>query len=131
MRSPESFLNCLHFLNFHEYLLVSGNRSPIGDKIYEKVVVPNKNVIAVLCGHYHDSETLISEIDDDKDGTPDRKVYQILADYQGGPEGGQGFMRLLHVNPVENKIYVKTYSPYLNKYNYYDSATYPGKDEFV
>ncbi|UOE76100.1 S-layer homology domain-containing protein [Parageobacillus thermoglucosidasius] len=118
-------------LNFHEYLLVSGNRSPIGDKIYEKVVVPNKNVIAVLCGHYHDSETLISEIDDDKDGTPDRKVYQILADYQGGPEGGQGFMRLLHVNPVENKIYVKTYSPYLNKYNYYDSATYPGKDEFV
>lgn len=118
-------------LNFHEYLLVSGNRSPIGDKIYEKVVVPNKNVIAVLCGHYHDSETLINEIDDDKDGTPDRKVYQILADYQGGPEGGQGFMRLLHVNPIENKIYVKTYSPYLNKYNYYDSATYPGKDEFV
>jgi Lamin Tail Domain/S-layer homology domain/Calcineurin-like phosphoesterase len=118
-------------LNFHEYLLVSGNRSPIGDKIYEKVVVPNKNVIAVLCGHYHDSETLIDEVDDNKDGKPDRKVYQILADYQGGPEGGQGFMRLLHVNPIENKIYVKTYSPYLNKYNYYDSATYPGKDEFV
>lgn len=118
-------------LNFHEYLLVSGNRSPIGDKIYEKVVVPNKNVIAVLCGHYHDSETLIDEIDDNKDGKPDRKVYQILADYQGGPEGGQGFMRLLHVNPVENKIYVKTYSPYLNKYNFYDSTAYPGKDEFV
>jgi hypothetical protein len=118
-------------LNFHEYLLVSGNRSPIGNKIYEEVVVPNKNVIAVLCGHYHDSETLIDEIDDNKDGTPDRKVYQMLANYQGGPEGGQGFMRLFHVSPVENKIYVKTYSPYLNRYNYYDSATYPGKDEFV
>lgn len=118
-------------LNFHEYLLVSGNRSPIGDKIYNNVVLPNKNIIAVLSGHYHDSETLVDEIDDDKDGKPDRKVYQMLADYQGGPEGGQGFLRIMQVNPVENKIYMKTYSPYLNQYNYYHTSEYPGKDEFV
>jgi hypothetical protein len=118
-------------LNFHEYLLVSGNRSPIGNQIYEKVVLPNKNVIATLSGHYHDSETLIDEIDDNGDGTPDRKVYQMLADYQGGPEGGQGYLRLLHVNQADNKIYVKTYSPYLDDYNYYEPEQYPGKDEFV
>lgn len=118
-------------LNFHEYLLVSGGRSPIGEEIYNKVVVPNSNVIAVLSGHYHDAETLVDEIDDNKDGTPDRKVYQMLADYQGGPEGGQGFMRLLQVNPVENKIYMKTYSPYLDKFNFYDSTEYPSKDEFI
>ncbi len=118
-------------LNFHEYLLVSGNRSPIGDEIYKKVVVPNKNVIAVLSGHYHDAETLVDEIDDNSDGTPDRKVYQMLADYQDGPEGGQGFMRLLQVNPVENKIYMKTYSPYLDKFNFYNTTDYPSKDEFV
>lgn len=118
-------------LNFHEYLLVSGGRSPIGEEIYNKVVVPNKNVIAVLSGHYHDAETLVDEIDDNKDGTPDRKVYQMLADYQGGPEGGQGFMRLLQVNPVENKIYMKTYSPYLDKFNFYDATEYPSKDEFI
>ncbi|WP_406945886.1 lamin tail domain-containing protein [Halobacillus sp. SY10] len=119
------------FLSFHEYLLVSGNRSPLGEDIYKQVVEPNENVVAVLSGHYHDSETLIDEIDDDGDGTADRKVYQMLADYQGGPEGGQGYLRLLHVNPNENKIYVKTYSPYLDNYNYYDAATYPGKDEFI
>ncbi|WP_338751750.1 S-layer homology domain-containing protein [Bacillus sp. FJAT-52991] len=118
-------------LNFHEYLLVSGNRSPIGDKVYNEVVLPNENIIAVLSGHYHDSETLVDEIDDDKDGKTDRKVYQMLADYQGGPEGGQGFLRIMQVNPVENKIYMKTYSPYLDKYNYYDMSEYPGKDEFV
>ena len=118
-------------LSFHEYMLVSGSRSPIGNKIFEKVVVPNKNVIATLSGHYHDSETLISDIDDNGDGTADRKVYQMLADYQGGPEGGQGFMRLLQVNPAENRIYVKTYSPYLDQYNFYDPTLYPGKDEFV
>jgi hypothetical protein len=118
-------------LAFHEYMLVSGNRSPIGNKVFEEVVVPNKNVVATLSGHYHDSETLISEVDDNKDGTADRKVYQMLADYQGGPEGGQGFLRLLQVNPDENRIYVKTYSPYLDKYNFYDPTLYPGKDEFV
>jgi hypothetical protein len=118
-------------LNFHEYMLVSGNRSPIGNQIFEKVVVPNKNVIATLSGHYHDSETLVDEVDDDGDGKPDRKVYQMLADYQGGPEGGQGYLRLLHVNQKDNKIYVKTYSPYLDDYNYYNSDQYPGKDEFA
>jgi len=118
-------------LAFHEYLLVSGNRSPIGNQIFEKVVKPNKNVMAVLCGHYHDSETLVDEIDDNGDGAPDRKVYQILADYQGGPEGGQGYIRLLHFNTDTNQIYVKTYSPYLDDYNFYDPEQYPGKDEFI
>ncbi|MFC0273316.1 metallophosphoesterase [Metabacillus herbersteinensis] len=118
-------------LAFHEYLLVSGNRSPIGEKIYNKVVKPNSNVVAVLSGHYHDSETLIDEIDDDGDGNGDRKVYQMLADYQGGPKGGLGFLRLLHVNTDDNTIEVKTYSPYTNTYNYYDPTQYPDKDEFT
>ncbi len=118
-------------LSFHEYLLVSGNRSPLADKIYEKVVVPNKNVVATLSGHYHDSELLVDEIDDDGDGTADRNVYQILADYQGGPEGGQGYLRLLHVDVANNRIYMNTYSPYLDDYNFYDNEQYPGKDEFT
>ncbi|WP_052659534.1 lamin tail domain-containing protein [Bacillus alveayuensis] len=118
-------------LAFHEYLLVSGNRSPVGNLIFEEVVKKHPNVIAVLSGHYHDSEKLIDEIDDNGDGTPDRKVYQMLADYQGGPEGGQGYLRLLHFNQETNEIFVKTYSPYLNDYNYYDPETYPEKDEFT
>ncbi len=42
-------------LCFHEYLLVSGNRSPIGETIYRKVVKPNRNVAMVLSGHYHNA----------------------------------------------------------------------------
>ncbi|HEO8418114.1 TPA: lamin tail domain-containing protein [Yersinia enterocolitica] len=118
-------------LNFHEYLLVSGNRSPIGEEIFQKVVEKNENVFLVLCGHYHDSETLISEIDDDQDGVADRKVYQMLGDYQGGPEGGQGYMKLLHFDQTNNRILVNTYSPYLDDYNFYDPAEYPLKDELV
>ena len=78
-------------------------------------------MVAVLSGHFHDAETLVDEIDDDGDGVTDRKVYQMLADYQGGPEGGQGYLRLLKVNQNSNKISVETYSPYLDKYNFYDA----------
>ena len=118
-------------LSFHEYLLSTGTRHPLGDKIYNQIVLPNKNVIAVLSGHYHEAQTLVDEIDDNGDGTPDRKVYQLLADYQAGPEGGQGYMRLLHFDQDQNRIIVNTYSPYLNDYNFYDSDKYPDKDEFI
>ena len=87
-------------------------------------MVPNKNVIAVLSGHYHEAQTLVDSIDDNGDGKPDRKVYQMLADYQAGPEGGQGYMRLLHFDQDQNRIIVNTYSPYLNDYNYYDPDKY-------
>lgn len=118
-------------LNFHEYLLVSGNRSPIGEEIFSKVVEKNENVLLVLSGHYHDSETLVSEIDDNQDGVTDRKVYQMLGDYQGGPEGGQGYMKLMHFDQDNNRIIINTYSPYLDDYNFYDPAEYPLKDELV
>lgn len=55
----------------------------------------------------------------------------MLADYQAGPEGGQGYMRLLHIDQDNNRIIVSTYSPYLKDYNFYNTDVYPGKDEFV
>ncbi|MUK90344.1 metallophosphoesterase [Ornithinibacillus sp. L9] len=118
-------------LTFHEYLQATGTRHPLGEKLYQEVVIPNENVVAVLSGHYHEAQTLIDEIDDDGDGEPDRTVYQMLADYQAGPEGGQGYMRLLHFDTENNQIYVNTYSPYLDDYNYYDPEEYPEKDEFI
>ncbi|MFD2328948.1 S-layer homology domain-containing protein [Cohnella sp. GCM10020058] len=117
-------------LAFHEYMLVSNNRAPIADKVFERVVVPNKNVIMTLSGHYHDSETLVDKIDDDGDGVADREVYQILADYQGAAEGGLGYIRLMQFDIQNNKVHMKSYSPYLDDYNYYDPTEYPGKDEY-
>ncbi|UOQ46681.1 lamin tail domain-containing protein [Gracilibacillus caseinilyticus] len=118
-------------LTFHEYLQATGSRHPLGEKLYQEVVLPNENVVAVLSGHYHEAQTLVDDIDDDGDGETDRQVYQILADYQAGPEGGQGYMRLLHFDTDNNRVLVNTYSPYLDDYNYYDTDEYPNKDEFV
>jgi hypothetical protein len=118
-------------LSFHEYLQKNGKRSHKGNEIFEKVVVPNTNVVAVLCGHYHSSEKLIDDIDDNLDGVPDRRVYQLIADYQKGPDGGNGFIRLLHIDEETNTIDVQTYSPHLDQYDYYNTEKYPNKDEFT
>lgn len=44
----------------------------------------------------------------------------MLANYQGGVEGtekgGNGFMRLITIDPGNSSISVKTYSPYVDKY---------------
>lgn len=117
-------------LNFHEFMLVSNNRAPMAEKVFERVIKPNKNVIAALSGHYHDAELKVDAIDDNNDGVADRNVYQMLADYQGAPEGGLGYIRLMQFDMAHGKINMKTYSPHLDDYNYYDPAEYPGKDEF-
>lgn len=117
-------------LNFHEYLLVSGNRSPIGDLIFHQVVKRHPNIVAVFSGHYHGASRKVDELDDDHDGKVDRKVYQILADYQSGPEGGQGFMRLITADQEKNQLHFTTYSPYMNQEHFYDPKTYGDQDEF-
>ncbi|NMO96018.1 metallophosphoesterase [Paenibacillus lemnae] len=116
------------FLSFHDYLLSNGTRSKAGNELYEKVVVPNANVAVVLSGHYTGANLLEDQLDDNGDGAVDRTVYQMLADYQGHAEGGSGYLRLFHVDQESGQIYVNTYSPYLDKYNYY---TKPGIDEFT
>lgn len=43
-------------------------------------------------------------------------VYQMLSDYQNDNNGGDGWLRTLTFIPMQNEIYVKTFSPYLNQY---------------
>ncbi|KOP67910.1 S-layer protein [Bacillus sp. FJAT-18019] len=124
----KQYPNHMAFLNFHDYMLANGSRSGVGNRLYKEVVVPNPNVVAVLSGHYTGASLLKNELDDDGDGITDRTVYQMLADYQGHAEGGSGYLRLLHFNQDSKEIYVNTYSPYLDKYNYYEK---PGVDEFT
>jgi hypothetical protein len=44
-------------------------------------------------------------------------VVEMLTDYQGLPNGGNGWLRSLQFVPNENKIHIRTYSPLLNKHN--------------
>ena len=43
-------------------------------------------------------------------------VHTLLADYQGGANGGNGYLRLMEFSPANNVIRVRTYSPWLDLY---------------
>lgn len=125
-----AYPNRTAILAFHKYVHSNGQLEPANaQQIFDEVVVPNENVAMVLSGHYTGSKLLTSEIDDDGDGTPDRKVYQILFDYQGTSEGGAGYMKLLHFDPAQNQVHFKTYSPYLDDFD--PEHKLPGDHEYT
>lgn len=109
----------------HGYLGAGGDRNIsvpadkkggcIGNKentqyIFDKIVYQNKNVFLILSGHTHAEVMRIDK------NIFDQNVFQLLADYQSRPNGGEGWLRILEFYPITKEIKVKTYSPYLNKY---------------
>lgn len=116
-------------LCLHNYMSVAGERSAAGELVYERIVAHHPNVAAVLCGHEHNAELLVNYLDDDRDGIRDRTVYQLLADYQNGRLGGEGYMRLLLFDEQSGQLHVRTYSPLTGEFNFYKGAL-AAKDEF-
>lgn len=51
-------------------------------------------------------------------------IHSICADYQTRPHGGDGWLRIMEFDPPSNKIWVKTYSPWLNQYETDDSSQF-------
>jgi hypothetical protein len=80
-----------------------------GEEIWQKLVRKQPNVFFVISGHVLGVGLQTST--NDAGG----KVTEMLTDYQGRPNGGDGWLRTLRFVPKENKIYVKTYSPLLDK----------------
>ncbi|MBQ5837618.1 MAG: hypothetical protein IIW39_02990 [Clostridia bacterium] len=124
------------FLMFHEYLNADGTRTAVGDNIFNNVVLKNPNVRMVLCGHNYNSARLVEYVDDNGDGKDDRTVYQLMANYQNTPNGGNGYMRFLEFDVDGGKIIQRTYSPYLNKFNMFEnrgdeSDEFGYRDEFT
>ena len=112
-------------LLFHPYTYVKKNNDSFldtfGKLLQEEVVAKNANVFAVLNGHYHGSVYETAEFDDDGDGVNDRTVYQICTDYQAAPGGGNEYIKFLFFDLDNNKIYMNSYSPYLDDWNYFET----------
>lgn len=101
-------------------------------EIWNNLVVPHENVVAVLCGHTPGVARTLRRVDDS------RSVWEILADYQFYEDGsepkhvlngcscdGEGFVRLVSFGGTN--MTQKTYSPYSGKSNPFGSE----KDEFT
>ena len=117
-------------LDMHEYILTTGGLGPLPQRIMDEVVAPNPNVMMVFCGHYHDAFTRIDQFDDNGDGIKDRNVYAMLFDYQGLPNGGNGYIRLLHFDNQGKKMTVRTYSPHLDVFDSDDPTLDMSAQEF-
>ena len=83
-----------------------------GEQIWEKLVSRYPNILFVFSGHVLNDGvgTLVSV------GNHGNKIYQMLANYQMIENGGNGFLRIVTVNPTKKTVSVKSYSPYINEY---------------
>ncbi len=103
----------------HDYMMgvvKANHRSEIGERIWHSLVKPHADqVFLVLCGHAGTEELIIDNVNG-------HVVYQMLADFQMGTNIESGWLRILEFSPIQDKIFVKTYSPLLNQYKN-DSAS--------
>ncbi len=85
-----------------------------GAAIWQKLVQPNCNVFLVVNGHFTD--LLDGEANRTDLNACGRPVHGALSDYQGRPNGGDGWLRYYTFTPAANEIRATTYSPTLNAY---------------
>ena len=108
----------------HAYVNVSGafslqvQRTDVpgnsGAAIWQKLVQPNCNVFLVVNGHFTD--LLDGEANRTDLNACGRPVHAALSDYQGRPNGGDGWLRYYTFTPAANEIRATTYSPTRNAY---------------
>ncbi|MCY2929819.1 MAG: metallophosphoesterase [Planctomycetota bacterium] len=93
----------------HDYLNAAG-RSAYGNTLWNTLISPNQQIFMVLAGHD------VNERNQTSTNAAGKPVFEVLADYQGGPNGGNGYLRLMSFDEDASAIHVKTYSPYVNAY---------------
>jgi hypothetical protein len=93
------------------HLVNTGNPaswSSYGEAIYERLKgYPNLDLM--LGGHIHGEGQRMDTFEGNI-------THSLLQDYQGYSEGGQGYLRILTFEPAHNKIYVRTYSPWVDAF---------------
>ena len=110
-----------HYSNYkaivvtHGYIDGNGNYASSstvsGKEIWQNIVNPNNNIVAVICGHIH-AEYHTSVL-----AEHGNTVENLLFDSQAEPNGGNGWLRLYKFYPQRNKVSAVTYSPYLEEFD--------------
>ncbi|WP_455392598.1 tandem-95 repeat protein [[Eubacterium] cellulosolvens] len=82
-----------------------------GEDLWHNFVKKHRNILAVYCGHIIMEAGYLAST-----GVYGNTVHQMLANFQGLPNGGNGYLRLLEFDTASGTISVRTYSPYLDDY---------------
>ncbi|MDO4543078.1 MAG: metallophosphoesterase [Clostridia bacterium] len=96
----------------HSFIHNADTLSSFGEILEENLVQPYANVRLILCGHNDGSVNMQLEYED-------HTVNALMYNFQDDKEEGLGYMRLLTFDPLARTISVTTYSPYLDKEDYY------------
>jgi hypothetical protein len=113
----------------HNGLQPNGRFSGQAKELFEKVAPDYPHVRLMLSGHEDGSLQRTDWFDDDGDGTPERSFTTMMFNVQDDRKNGLGFLRILTFYPGDRRIEVKTYSPWFDKWGYFDDK--PEKDAFT
>lgn len=83
-----------------------------GEEVWDKLVSRYPNIRLVVSGH-------VPEIGVARRfgvGPNGNLVNEVLSDFQNEPNGGNGWLRIMKVQPALNRVDVTTYSPYLARH---------------
>jgi hypothetical protein len=100
----------------HQYINPNGDYTNDGARFFEEIIVPNDNMFMVLCGHHIGAAYNVRRIPLPNGG--ERVVMEVLHDYQGGPDGGSGYLRLMRFDVDELQVDQQPYSPYTDDFDY-------------
>lgn len=105
-------------LSTHEYIDDSPpGRGGTGDAMWDQLVKFNDQIFMVINGHNHGAGgTNDGEYHQVSLNNAGREVYEVLADYQDYPNGGDGWLRLIEFDIDNDQLNFETYSPVLDQY---------------
>lgn len=104
----------LAILSTHIYLNVDNSYLAAGQTLWDDLIKNHDNIIAVLSGHMDEvADHAGYRVDNSLGGQP---VHQIQCDYQDWTNGGNAYLRVMRFVPSTRKIYIETYSPYLESW---------------
>ncbi len=121
----ELYPNHTVVIGVHEYMGNKGLRSQTGNYLFNELVKKYSNIKFVLSGHINGTSGLIDYLDDDNDGYYDRRVLQLLTNFQeeGGINNlGASFIRRIGLDYTNNQMIFDLYSPVMNDYQIFVGA---------
>ncbi len=91
----------------HYWTPTSYGRSNNGTEVWDKLLRLHANICFVFNGHVlNDGAGRLVGV-----GDHGNNVYQMLANYQSYPNGGNAFLRIVEFDPAQDSFSVKSYSP--------------------
>lgn len=106
----------------HSFLTAKGGLTGTGKNLEKELLANYPNLRLVLCGHNDGSARWQKEYEDG------HTVNALMYNFQDDKKNGLGYIRILTFDPEDRSLFITTYSPWFDDYNYYKDES---KDTFT